>query len=184
MNRNFKNTNYKTLVSSALIAASTLTSPLALAEKGQMETSVAASIDSSKANGQSSTMTYVIAEVGRYFTPKLVGKVNASVFGFDSGGTTSTTIGVGAGAKYYFGESAKSKFVPFVLGDINVLSSDSGGSSATGYGLEGGGGVAYFVTEDVSMDLSLKLYTQSFSSNGFTYDQSGQKLLFGITARY
>jgi len=180
----------KKLSSVAAIAASMFFATSAMAQKGAWEMSFAGNIESStdSYSGGGSTdskSTYVNVDVGRYFTDKLVGRVSVGLFGTDSGGNKTTMMNVGVGVKYYFGEAAASKWVPFVNGGFNVAQMDAGAISASGFGAILGGGVSHFMTEQVSMDLSLQAFTNSMStSNNFDYTNSGSRILFGITARY
>ena len=180
-----------------VIAASVFAAPCAMAEKGKWEMSIAGNVENSsstvKVNGvsgpsQDSTNTFVNVDVGRYFTSKLVGRVNLSMFGSDSGGAKTTGTAIGVGVKYYFGESAKSAWVPFVNGGINVVGAETKAGnttfSFTGAGLVGGGGVSYFISEDVSADLSLQAFANSMSSGSTDMTQSGTRLLFGLTGRF
>lgn len=182
------NSAFKGCLGVAVIAASMLAAPSAMAEEHQKEISIAASIDSSSNSGggtsYSSTMTFINAAAGYYFKPKLVGMMNISLFSTDYAGTTSTSFGLGVGAKYYFGEAAKSKWVPFVLGYVDVDTMDAGGTSFSGGGITAGGGVSNFITEQVSMDITLEGYARSLSGGGISLTSSGGRLLFGMTARF
>jgi hypothetical protein len=181
----------------AVITASVIFAPCAMAEKGMWEISIAGNIENSsskyKVNGvtgasQDSTNTFINVDVGRYFTPRLVGRVDLSMFGTDSAGTSSVGTGIGAGVKYYFGEAAKAQWVPFVNGGVNVvmqsIKATGVSTSYSGAGLVGGGGVSYFITEEVSGDISLQAFYNSLSGSGVDLTQSGTRLLFGLTARY
>jgi hypothetical protein len=181
----------------AVITASVLFAPCAMAEKGMWEMSIAGNIEKSsskyKVNGvtgasQDSTNTFINFDVGRYFTSRLVGRVDLGMFGTDSAGTSSVGTTLGVGVKYYFGEAAKAQWVPFVNGGINVvgLSAKAAGVTTTysGAGLVGGGGVSYFITEEVSGDISLQAFYNSMSGSGVDLTQSGTRLMFGLTARY
>jgi hypothetical protein len=182
----------------AFIAASVFVAPCAMAEKGMWELSVAGNVENSssktKGHGYTSpstdtTNTFVNVDVGRYFTPRLVGRVDLGIFGSDSSSFSSVGTTVGVGVKYYFGEAAKSKWVPFVNGGANVVrlsSKPSGGASTTylGEGLVGGGGVSYFITEEVSGDISLQAFYNGMTASSVDLTQSGVRALFGLTARY
>lgn len=181
----------------AVIAASVFVAPCAMAEKGMWELSVAGNIEKSssktKVNGYTSpstdsTNTFINLDVGRYFTSKLVGRVDLSMFGTDSSGTSSVGTTIGVGVKYYFGEAAKSQWVPFVNGGVNLvgLSMKAAGTTTTysGAGLAGGGGVSYFITEEVSGDISLQGFYNAMTGSSVDMTQSGTRLLFGLTARY
>lgn len=183
----------------ALIAASLFVAPSAMAEKGMWEMSIAGNIESKTSTvttdfGSSSsdqTQTFIAADVGRYFTPKLVGRVSLSMFGSDDGTNSSVGTTAGVGVKYYFGEAAKSKWVPFVQGGVNLVmfSSTSPGTTtdAFGAGIVGGGGVSHFLTEDVSIDVAGQLYYDSMvidAPSNPTMENDGLRILFGLTARY
>lgn len=182
----------KKSIGMALIVASVFAAPSAMAQKGMWEMSVAGNVENSTstydAGGFSSstdtTSTFVNVTVGKYFTSKLVGQVNVSLFGSDSGGAKSTGTAAGAGVKYYFGEAAKAQWVPFVDGGVNLVQFESGGTTVSGAGLAGGGGVSYFITEEVSGDISGQLFYNFMSGGGFDVTQDGFRLLFGLTARY
>jgi hypothetical protein len=180
------------LVTAALVFAA----PCAMAEKGKWEMSIAGNVENSsstfKAGGISSksdsTNTFINVDVGRYFTSRLVGRVDLSMFGTDSGSTSSVGTAIGVGVKYYFGEAAKSMWVPFVNGGVSVVgqSVKAPGSSTTysGAGLVGGGGVSYFISEDVSADLSLQAFANTLTGSSVDLTQSGTRLLFGLTGRF
>ena len=184
----------------ATILASMFVSHSALAEKGMWEMSVAGNISNTSSTYTSTfgssttdtTQTFINADVGRYFTPKLVGRVSVSMFGSDSGGGNSSLgTAAGVGVKYYFGEAAKSKWIPFIQGGVNIVmfSSTSAGNSsdAFGAGVVGGGGISHFLTEEVSIDLAGQLFYNSMTVNvtgSPTLEDSGQRVIFGVTARY
>jgi hypothetical protein len=187
----------KKSISLLVIAVSMFAAPCAMAEKGMWEMSIAGNVENSsstvKVNGvsgasQDSTNTFVNVDVGRYFTSKLVGRVSLAMFGSDTAGSKSTGTAIGVGVKYYFGEGAKSQWVPFVNGGINVVGAEakSGNTttSFTGAGIVGGGGVSYFISEDVSADLSLQGFANSMTSGNFDMTQSGTRFLFGLTGRF
>jgi len=176
----------------AVVAASVFVAPAAMAQKGMWEMSVAGNIeDSTTKVGNTSTTTtntFINVDVGRYFTSKLVGRVSVSMFGTEGGGSKSIGTGVGAGVKYYFGEAAKAQWVPFVNGGLNVVQQESTAAGTTttytGVGVVGGGGVSYFITEEVSGDISAQYFNNTLSGGGVDLDQDGFRLLFGLTARY
>ena len=174
----------------AAIAATMFVAPSAMAQKGSTEMSFSGNIESatnsySGAPSTKNKSSYVNADVGRYITNKLVVRVSVGQFGSESNGVTTTMTNIGGGVKFYFGEPADSKWIPFVNGGLNVASMKSGTMSATGYGLILGGGVSQFLTEQVSLDMSLQAFTNSMNtSNNFDYTNSGSRILFGITARY
>jgi hypothetical protein len=176
----------------ALIMASVFAAPSAMAQKGMWEMSVAGNVENSTneydtgagTTSIDSTNTFINVDVGRYFTPKLVGRVSVGMFGSETGGTKSLGMTVGAGVKYYFGEAAKSQWVPFVNGGLNIVSLDAGGTTYSGAGVVGGGGVSYFITEEVSGDVSLQAFGNYMTGNSIDVTQTGTRLLFGLTARY
>jgi hypothetical protein len=186
----------KKSIGMALIVASVCVAPSAMAQKDMWEISVAGNIEDSTnevdtgfgTSSTDSTNTFINVDVGRYFTSKLVGRVNLSMFGNESGGSKSLGTGIGVGVKYYFGEAARAQWVPFVQGGINVVSmeSKSGGISSTynGGGVAGGGGVSYFITEEVSGDVALQGFVNYLTGEGVDLTQDGFRLLFGLTARY
>lgn len=182
-------------ISVAVIAALMLIATPAMAQKGSWEMSIAGNVENSTSTyysgyGSSESdnkQTYVNVAVGRYFTNKFVGKVNVGLFGSDDGTNKTTMANVGVGVKFYFGEPANSKWIPFVDGGLNIVTMDSGSMSASGYGVEAGGGVSHFLSEEVSLDLSLHVFGNSMTADAPgdpTIDVTGQRLLFGITARY
>ena len=106
-----------------------------------------------------------------------------NVIGTKSAGYDSQVIQLGGGAKYYLGNAAKNAVVPFVLGDL-VLTSISGGSSGSGYGLDAGGGVSYFISETLSADTTAVLAYNNWNFSGFTSTSTGVQINFGLTARF
>jgi len=91
--------------------------------------------------------------------------------------------------KYYFEEAAKSQFVPFVEGDLHLVGITNTTSTTTstinGAGMSAGVGASYFITEDVSGDVSVQAFADTLSSDaGVDITQSGVRVLFGLTARY
>lgn len=143
--------------------------------------------------GDTTTTGTVYLSEGRYLNPKTVISfiLLDTLSVTDSGGpneSVSNFMTVGMGAKYYLGAPAKSATVPFVLGNAGLLfmasSSTSNGvtndSSDTGFSIQGGGGFAHFVTEEVSLDGTLQVYSNSFSGTS----TSGVRLNVGLTARF
>lgn len=186
----------KNNIRAVIVVASMFVASSAMAQKGMWELSAAANIESSSSTvdtgfGSSTsdqTQTFIAVDVGRYFTPKLVGRVSVSMFGSDDGaGNSSMGTTIGAGVKNYFGEPAESKWVPFVQGGINIVLLDMGTSSASGIGFVGGGGVSHFLTEEVSLDLTGQLfynYMTMDSPGNPTLSQSGIRFLAGVSARF
>ncbi|HLP98836.1 MAG TPA: outer membrane beta-barrel protein [Sideroxyarcus sp.] len=181
-------------IGAVVIAASMLVATSALAEGMKNELSVSANIDSSTTTtspGNTSTSNssnMVMVGLGQYLTPKFVLKENIFLMQAGSGNGKTDTIMVGAAAKYYFGLPAKSAWVPFAGGGINIVSTKSGGFSSSGIGIQAGGGVSYFVTEAVSGDIELQGYGNYTSGTvgNTTIDvtTTGAKLLIGTTVRF
>lgn len=182
----------KNTIRLAIIAASMLAAPYAMAEAGMWEISVAGNVENSSSefdtgagtSSSDSTNTFINVDVGRYFTSKLVGRVNLSMFGSESGSTKSLGTGLGVGVKYYFGEAAKSQWVPFVNGGLSIVAVESAGTTFNGFGAVGGGGVSYFITEEVSGDVSLQGFANYMTGSSVDLTQTGTRVLFGLTARY
>ncbi|MFA6120238.1 MAG: hypothetical protein WCT35_00490 [Sideroxydans sp.] len=142
--------------------------------------------------GDTTTTGTIFLSEGIYINPKTVLSMNLmeTISSTTIGTATSTSMlmMLGVGAKQYLGEPAKSATVPYVLGSagfIMMLSSyDSPtiytSSTDTGFSFQGGGGIAHFMTEAVSIDGTLQYYSNSIA--GFT--TSGVRLNAGITARY
>lgn len=173
----------------AVLVLSMFAASSAMAAGNKNELSVSGSIDSgtSKVSGGASTnlsATTVMVGLGQYLTSQLVLKEVVYLMSTDSAGTKNETMAVGVGAKYYFGAQNKGAWVPFAGGTVNYVTSKSAGISISGSGLAAGGGVSYFVTEDVSGDIELQAYSNSISGGGFKYTQSGTKVLFGTTVRF
>ncbi len=184
----------KKSISAVAIAASMLVATSAMAEGAKNELSVSANIDSSTTTtspGNTSTSnssTMVLVGLGQYLTPKLVLRENLFVMQAGSGNGKTDTIMVGAAAKYYFGLPAKSEWVPFAGGGVNVVSMKAGGFSSSGVGIQAGGGVSYFVTEAVSGDIELQAYgnwtTGTVANITVDNTTTGAKLLVGTTIRF
>ncbi len=143
--------------------------------------------------GDKTTTGTVFMSEGRYIDAKTVISfvLMDTLSVTDSGGpaeSVSNYMTVGMGAKYYLGEPAKSATVPFVLGNAGILfmasSTTSSGvttsSSDTGFSIQGGGGFAHFVTEEVSLDGTAQVYSYSISGTS----TSGVRLNIGLTARF
>lgn len=152
------------------------------------EISLNGSFDSGKndtAGAKDTTTLQVIGSYGYYFMPQLVGRIVLGINDTDSGGGNKTTSEVyGVGAKYYFGAPAKGSVVPFAFGDVLALSAQSAGTTYSGSVFDAGGGIATFLTESVSFDVDAKYRQQSFSAAGFSVNNTGYTIDFGITARF
>jgi hypothetical protein len=170
----------------AILAISMFAASAAMAEGNKQEISLSGYIDSStdSVSSTTSTTTVIDASYGYYFSPVLLGRVVAQDFNTSSAGSTTSMLALGGGVKYYFGESKKSSWVPFVIGDLLAVSMDAAGSSGSGMGFDGGVGGSYFLTESVSFDVTGKLYSNSFTINGTTDTVSGDRIEFGFTARF
>jgi len=140
-----------------------------------------------------STNTFMYLRMGRYISPELVVSGNLSIFGSSSGGGTTTNVGstFGFGAKYYMQAPTAAAFVPFVEGEVHavVMTSDAPGVAATttsGGGFAFGVGGSYFITEDVSADVSVQGFADGLTSDSSSASitQAGGRMLFGITARF
>ncbi|MFA7400111.1 MAG: hypothetical protein WCZ98_06495 [Sideroxydans sp.] len=167
----------------------------AMAQEGKMEASIAGNMEMKStdygAGASDSTSTFMYLRLGQYLSPQLVVSGNVAMFGSSSGGGTTSSVGstFGIGAKYYLDGAAKSAFVPFVELDVHaVVASTTAGNivnTMTGAGISGGVGGSYFITEDVSADMSVQLFSDGLSDDyGSEITQSGMRMLFGLTARY
>lgn len=143
--------------------------------------------------GDTTTTGTVFLSEGRYIDAKTVISfvLMDTLSVTDSGGpaeSVSNFMTIGMGAKYYLGEPAKSATVPFVLGNAGILFMSSSttvsgvtyDSSETGFSIQGGGGFAHFVTEEVSLDGTAQVYSHSISGTS----TSGVRLNVGLTARF
>ncbi|MBA3023392.1 MAG: hypothetical protein FP821_05785 [Sideroxydans sp.] len=149
--------------------------------------------------GDTTTTGTVFLSEGRYIDAKTVISfvLMDTLSVTDSGGrneVVSNFMTIGVGAKYYLGEPAKSATVPFVLGNAGILFMSSSitrpdpftnipvttDSSNTGFSIQGGGGFAHFVTEEVSLDGTAQVYSYSISGAS----TSGVRLNVGLTARF
>lgn len=143
--------------------------------------------------GDTTTTGTVYLSEGRYIDAKTVISfiLMDTISVTDSGGrneVVSNFMTIGIGAKYYLGAPAKSATVPFVLGNAGILLTASSvtsnnvttDSSDAGFSIQGGGGFAHFVTEEVSLDGTAQVYSNSYSGTS----TSGVRLNVGITARF
>ncbi len=148
--------------------------------------------------GDTTTTGTVYLSEGRYIDAKTVISfiLMDTISVTDSGGrneVVSNFMTLGMGAKYYLGAPAKSATVPFVLGNAGILLMSSSvtrpnslnipvttESSDAGFSIQGGGGFAHFVTEEVSLDGTAQVYSNSYSGTS----TSGVRLNVGITARF
>ncbi len=169
----------------------------AMAQEGKWEMSVAGNLTATTTdvNGYTSdsTNSFIYFRLGQYLSPELVVSGNVAMFGSSSGGGATMNVGTtfGLGAKYYMDGAAKSAFVPFLEGEVHavVITSDTTTTAATttsGGGFAFGVGGSYFLTEDVSADLSLQGFADGLTSDSSnaSMTQSGVRMLFGLTARY
>lgn len=176
-----------------IMVASMFAASSALAQEGKMEVSVAGNMTATTTDtgfGTSdSTSTFLYLRLGQYLSPQLVVSGNIAMFGNDDGSSSSVGTNFGLGAKYYVGESAKSQFVPFVEADVHAVVITSTTTTTT-YTMTGGGmsmgvGGSFFITEDVSADISVQGFADALSDDyGAEITQSGVRFLFGLTARY
>jgi len=165
----------------------------ALAQEDKWEVSAAGNMTATStdygAGTSDSTSTFLYFRLGKYLSPQMVVSGNISVFGNDDGTNSSVGSTLGGGVKYYFEEAAKSQFVPFVEGDLHLVGITNTTSTTTstinGAGMSAGVGASYFITEDVSGDVSVQAFADTLSSDaGVDITQSGVRVLFGLTARY
>lgn len=169
----------------------------ALAQEGKWELSVAGNMTATTTdvNGSTSdsTNTFIYFRLGQYLSPELVVSGNIAMFGSSSGGGTTTNVGTtfGLGAKYYLDGATKSAFVPFVEGEVHavVMTSDAplvAATTTSGGGFAFGVGGSYFITEDISADISVQGFADGLTSDtsSASITQSGVRMLFGLTARY
>jgi hypothetical protein len=142
--------------------------------------------------GETTTTGTIFLSEGIYINPKTVVSINLmeTISSTEAAGTTSTNMlmMVGVGAKQYLGEPAKSATVPYALGSagfILMLASTETAAvynswTETGFSFQGGGGIAHFMTEAVSIDGTLQFYSNSIAGS----TSSGLRLNVGLTARY
>ena len=170
----------------AILAMSMFAASSAMAAAPGSEISASGSIDSStsKPGSTKSDSTNANLSYGYYLSSRLVARANVFMNLSNNNGTKSNTTYLGLGAKYYFGDAVKSAWVPYALADVLSVSSESTGSSISGYGYDAGVGVSNFITEAVSFDIEAKLYSNSLNASGYTLTQDGSRINFGFTARF
>ncbi|MDD2928775.1 MAG: outer membrane beta-barrel protein [Sideroxydans sp.] len=167
----------------------------AMAQEGKSEVSIAGNMTATTTDvggfTSDATSTFFYFRMGQYLTSQMVMSGNVSLFGTSSNGGASSNVGtnLGFGLKYYLDGAAKSALVPFVEGELHMvlLSSTTSNitSTMTGGGLSAGVGASYFITEDVSADLSIQGFGDGLTDDyGTDITQSGVRMLFGLTARY
>jgi hypothetical protein len=171
----------------AILTLSMFAASSAMAAGDNSEISLNGSMDSGKddtTGAKTSTTTQVMGSYGYYFMPQLVGRIVLGINDSDNGTTKTTSEVYGVGAKYYIGAPSKGSVVPFVFADILALSAQSAGMTFTGSVVDGGAGIATFLTESVSFDVDAKYRQQSFTASGFSINNTGYTIDFGITARF
>lgn len=174
-----------------------------VAKRHRQETSIAGYFQK-QTSPDSSTTLFVKVDEGFYFTPRFLGMVSVNGLITGSGNSEVLMENVGVGLKYYFRDAAKSRVVPFVLGNVGISLLDLPYSKTyvscltctpytinyhdalLGYSVQAGFGMAIFMTEDVSTDISLQFYSNNYSAGVYypSMSQSGGVLNFGITARF
>lgn len=173
----------------SVLATMALTSVQASAsefEPKRNEVSFYGSIDSQSTNngGGSQTTTSVYGSYGRYFTPQIVGTVNAFLMESGSGASKTKLQDVGIGAKYYFMVGKAGEWTPFVEGGLEAATVDSGGTSYSGAGATVAGGVTYWLTEVAGINVDGRYKTDSFTINGVSITTTHTMAEFGLTVKF
>ena len=183
--------------------AAVVNEPAVATKRHRKETSIAGYFQK-QTSPDSSTTLFVKVDEGFYFTPRFLGMVSVNGLVTGSGNNQVTMMNVGVGLKYYFRDAAKARVVPFVLGNVGLSILDLPYSKTyfcgttcapytinytdalLGYSAQAGVGMAIFMTEDVSTDISLQFYSNNYSAGVYypSMSQSGAVLNFGITARF
>lgn len=116
---------------------------------------------------------------GYFVSPRLVATASLARSSFEGSGvdTASTTFLVGA--KYYFNELGPQRIVPFVDGGIGFTNIDTGRDDGTDLSWEFGGGVAFFFSQNTSVDAALRLYNTDTDAR-----TKGLRAFFGLTTRF
>jgi outer membrane protein W len=161
----------------------------AMAQEKKTEISVYTDMSSSSSGSSASqtSMTYLSVGFGRYITPNLVLKGTVSEILTDSNTSTSNIIGLSGGARYYFRVGKTGDWVPFGGAGLKYSSmytwtSTAGGTTTSGTGLMGEGGVAYYITENASLDL--RAYVESLKYSNASNSTSTVGLQLGATFRF
>lgn len=155
-------------------------------EPKRNEVSFYGSIDSQSTNngGGSQTTSSVYGSYGRYFTPQLVGTVNAFLMESGSGASKTKFQDVGVGVKYYFKAGKEGDWTPFVTGGLEAASVDSGGTSNSGWGATVAGGVTYWLTEVAGINIDGRYKSDTFSINGVNVTTTHTMAEFGLTVKF
>lgn len=165
----------------------------AMAAEKSNEISIAGNLSSttsgSGANKSTTDSATVFGAFGHYFTPQLVGQVAVGVMGSSYGSNTSSgTLVLGVGAKYYFTTSHAGDVVPFAGGRLDLLSTTltSGGTTYNGTGSQITGfiGASNFLSETASLDLTFSLSAGSVTVASVSSDYSTTMLEIGFTQRF
>jgi hypothetical protein len=156
-------------------------------EPKRNEVSFYGSIDSQSTNngGGSQTVSTIFVSYGRYFMPQLVGTVNGFLMQSGSGNTKVQLQDVGVGAKYYFKVGKEGDWTPFVEGDLEASSTQTGGGTTyNGWGVGVAGGVTYWLTEVAGINLDARYKSDSFSINGQTITTTHTMAEAGLTVKF
>lgn len=99
------------------------------------------------------------------------------------GDEDATTVGVGPTIAYYFGDAA-SRVRPFLQAGASYVSLSSDFFDASGWGVGGGGGIAFMLSEAVALTLEGVYEIQNISVDEFDEDVDGNEFRFqaGIAA--
>jgi opacity protein-like surface antigen len=117
---------------------------------------------------------------GYFVSPRLVATASFSRQSFEaSGADDNATTSFLVGAKYYFNELGPQRIVPFVDGGIGFTNIDTGRDDGTDLSWEIGGGVAFFFSQNTSVDAALRLYNTDTDAR-----TQGLRMFFGLTTRF
>lgn len=141
----------------------------------------AAFTSSGSGDGDRTTQLIIRPSAQYFIIPGFAVGGNVIVTHFSRDHNSSTTIGAGPSAAYYFGRGERNVY-PFISGSFTVLrtsfENDFTNQSASATGYRGSGGVLFMLSQSVG--ITGELFYQGQNSDDFNTNTYG--LAFGVSA--
>jgi hypothetical protein len=148
--------------------------------------SVFGNISSTKISGTSAfTNATVYGSYGRMLRESIEVELQlGQTISEAGGGSKFTSTSIGATGKYYFAPVGEGGAVsPYVKAGLRVNLDKASGSNGTGFGVQGGGGVEYALTESVSTFVEAT-YSRLKYSGDFDYTAGLFEINIGLKLRF
>lgn len=174
----------KVLVFTGVMLLSMASVSYAGLEAGQMEVGVQGMYGTNSASGGGSSFKFsdwsALGSVGYLFTRQMQFSIAGGYVGTGNGSTTSMFTALGQ-FKFNFAFDKAQTVVPYLGVQSGSLAASAGGYNSSGFSYGGLGGVKFFITENVSLNLEANYLHTKLKVVSTDVDVDQTQFLLGVS---